>query len=369
MSTEERSGDMLGPYLLEELLGEGSMGRVWKALHVKLGRHAAIKVLRQEHSQNGIVINRFFDEARAVNRINHEHIVEIVDFIEERDPARVYCVMEYLDGRSLGDVCDATPLPVQAIVLVMKQICDALGAAHRLGVIHRDVKPDNIFLVRRPGSPLFVKVLDFGVAKLGADLRRQSVSRTVQGTLLGTPLFMAPEQICGRDVDARSDVYAVGCMLYWLLAGRLPFNSPHFGELTMQVIKDDPPPLPLRTPAGEPIPDGLVDLAMRCLAKRPEERPHSMEAVLEALERPPRRRSAPSRAMRFATAAALLLLGAAAWSFGRERPVSMTGTKEAGDVEAVARGETAKGVEKVQPKSGRKAVPFDEEGTIDPFAP
>ncbi len=357
---------MLGPWLLQELLGEGSMGRVWLAQHTKLGRKAAIKVLRTEHSGNSTVINRFFDEARAVNRISHEHIVEISDFVEEKDPARVYCVMEYLDGKSLSQMMDEAPLPVQAIVHVLKQLCDALGAAHEVGIVHRDVKPDNIILVRRPGAPLFVKVLDFGVAKLGADLRRQSVSRTVQGTLLGTPLFMAPEQIVGQEVDARADVYAVGCLLYWMLAGRLPFNSPHFGELSMQVIKDAPPPLPSRTPGGERIPAGLIDLAMRCLAKKPEERPHSMGAVLEALERPHQARllMRKRRSLGLVAALAAVLVGAAAWSFDRETAPALP----AAEVAAAVKPATTLS-KKIEAKVQRKAVPFDAEGTINPFAP
>jgi eukaryotic-like serine/threonine-protein kinase len=368
MISEERSGDMLGPWLLRELLGEGSMGRVWFAQHTKLGRKAAIKVLRPEHTGNSVVINRFFDEARAVNRINHEHIVEIADFVEEKDPPRVYCVMEYLEGRSLAQMMDEAPLPVQSIVHVLKQLCDALGAAHEQGIVHRDVKPDNIILVRRPGAPLFVKVLDFGVAKLGADLRRQSVSRTVQGTLLGTPLFMAPEQIVGQEVDARADIYAVGCLLYWMLAGRLPFNSPHFGELSMQVIKDAPPPLPSRTPGGERIPAGLADLAMRCLAKKAEERPHSMEAVLDALERPHQARlfTRRRRSMGLLGAVAALLVGAVAWSFDRELP---TARLPAAATAAAVKPAASKVTKTIEAKVERKAVPFDAEGTIDPFAP
>jgi len=259
---------------------------VWRARHHSLGRKAAIKVLRPEHASNTAVVNRFFDEARAVNRIEHEHIIEITDFVEENDPRRVYCVMEYVEGKSLAELVQVQPLPVQAIVTVMRQVCDALAAAHRVGVIHRDVKPDNILITRRPGAPLFVKVLDFGVAKLSAGLRNKSVSQTAAGTLLGTPLFMAPEQIVGLEVDARADVYAAGCLLYWLLAGRLPFDSPDFEELTVNVIRHAPPALPPRTPSAERVPAGLADLALRCLAKQADARPGTMEVVREALERP-----------------------------------------------------------------------------------
>jgi serine/threonine-protein kinase len=348
---DERSGDTLGPYQLERLLGEGTMGRVWQARHQKLGRTVAIKLLRAEHSANSAVMNRFFDEARAVNRVNHEHIVEIIDFVEEREPPRVYCVMEYLDGKSLSERVQATPLAVQEIITVMRQVCGALAAAHQVGVVHRDVKPDNVFVLSRPGGPLFAKVLDFGVAKLGSDLRRSSVSRTAQGTLLGTPLFMSPEQIVGADVDARADVYAVGCLLYWLLAGRLPFDSPHFGELAMQVLKDTPPPLPMRIPSGERLPAGLADLALRCLSKRAEDRPYSMEALVDALEQPytPRSGSVRHRAFAFGVAVAVLTGAAAVWSFTHERLLSVV---------------AGEGVAKAE----KRAVPFDEDATIDPFA-
>jgi len=358
VSGDVQVGDRLGPYRLDRLVGEGTMGRVYRAVHVKLGRRVAIKMLRPEHVANAAVAARFFDEARAVNRISHEHIIEIHDFVE--DGPHCYCVMEHLDGMSLADAAEAAPLPVQAIITVMRQLCDALGAAHEVGVVHRDVKPENVVLLRRPGAPLFVKVLDFGVAKLSADLRRHPVSKTAQGTLLGTPLFMAPEQIVGLEVDARADIYAAGCLLYWLLAGRLPFNSPHFGELSMKVIKEPPPPLPPRTPGGERVPVGLADLCLRCLAKAPEDRPASMAEVLVALERPdsPWRRGRPMLAkVRVAAAAAALLGAAAAWSFGWERPAPRS--------EPVA-------VEVPQPKPEaapqKRVVPIDLDGTIDPFA-
>ncbi|MBL8949762.1 MAG: serine/threonine protein kinase [Myxococcaceae bacterium] len=360
MSGDVQVGDRLGPYRLDRVVGEGSMGRVFLAVHLKLGRRVAIKMLRPEHAANGTVVSRFFDEARAVNRINHEHIIEIHDFVE--DGPHCYCVMEHLDGMSLADTAEAAPLPVQAIITVMQQLCSALGAAHEVGVVHRDVKPENVILLRRPGAPLFVKVLDFGVAKLGADLRRTPVSQTAQGTLLGTPLFMAPEQIVGLEVDRRADVWAVGCLLYWLLAGRLPFNSPHFGQLSMQVIKEAPPPLPSRTPGGERVPAGLADLALRCLAKSPEDRPSSMHEVRVALDRPdaPWRRRLPEMArLKVAAIAAALLAAAAAWSYGWKEPAPA-----ATAVDAVAQPKSQQ-----EPQRAReRVVPLDVDDTIDPFA-
>ncbi len=355
-------GDRLGPYRLDRVVGEGSMGRVYRAVHETLGRRVAIKMLRPEHAANGAVVARFFDEARAVNRINHDHIIEIYDFVE--DGSRCYCVMEHLDGLSLADSAEAAPLPVQAIITVMRQLCAALGAAHEVGVVHRDVKPENVILLRRPGAPLFVKVLDFGVAKLGADLKRQSVTQTAQGTLLGTPLFMAPEQIVGYEVDRRADIWAVGCMLYWLLAGRLPFNSPHFGELSMLVIKEAPPPLPARTPGGERIPAGLADLALRCLEKKADDRPASMADVLSALERPdsPVRRTLPRLGrLRVAAAAGAVLAAVAAWSFSWEQPEQQPVAPRAAAAMALPRSPA-------KPVTEKRVVPLDLDGTIDPFA-
>jgi serine/threonine protein kinase len=345
-SVEEQTGDRFGPYRLEQLLGEGSMGRVWRARHVWLGRPAAIKVLRPEHTGHSAVVDRFFDEARAINRIRNEHIVEVWDFVEERDPHRVYCVMEHLDGRCLSD---AAPLPVQACIAVMRQLCEALGAAHREGVVHRDVKPDNIFLVHRPGAPLFVKVLDFGVARLSDELRRGSVSRTAQGSLLGTPKFMAPEQISGGEVDGRCDVYAVGCLLYWLLSGRLPFESEHFGQLSMQIVQQEPPPLPATTPGGERVPRVLAELTRQCLAKDPRERPATMEAVALGLERPIKLRAVhrPGRkAAALVMAVGAALAAAAAWSFSAEPATEVVPNA----------------------KVERKAVVVDVDGTLNPFA-
>ena len=269
----ERQGDVLGSYALERLLGEGAMGRVWLGRHVKLGRNAAIKVLKAEHTQNSELVGRFFDEARAVNQINHEHIVAIADFVEELEPARVYCVMEYLPGESLERRIQKGGLPMAEALSVMRQVCDALDAAHKLGIVHRDVKPDNIFLTTKVDGSLFAKVLDFGVAKLTPAMKRDPVSTTQQGQLIGTPSYMAPEQLVGLEVDAKADVYAAGTVLYRLLAGHLPFAQDDMGKLTLAVIKEPPRPLPPRTPAGERIGRQLTKTVMACLAKEPHARP------------------------------------------------------------------------------------------------
>ena len=298
-SEREKPGDVLGQYRLERVLGEGAMGRVFEARHVSLGRPAAVKVLRAEHAKNTHLIQRFFHEARAVNQINHAHIVEILDFVEETavsGRARVYCVMEMLEGKSLTELLSRELPGVERAVGIVRQICDALQAAHEVGVIHRDVKPDNLFVLERDGHD-FVKVLDFGVAKLVAPLGDVPMTTTVEGTIVGTPAYMAPEQATGGNADARTDLYSVGVVLYELLAGHPPFQAPAFGQLVAQVLSSPPPPLPSHTRNGERIPPALNSVVKRALAKNPEDRYHSLRALSQALEvaaRAPIRRGPPA---------------------------------------------------------------------------
>ncbi len=277
---ELQEGEVLGNYQLERLLGEGSMGRVFQARHVRLGRQVALKVLRPEHARDGGFVRRFFQEARSVNQINHEHIVEIFDFVEEPDAGRVYCVMELLRGQSLAEVLKEERLSLERIQRIGAQVCAALEAAHRVGVVHRDVKPDNLFLIHRGGQADFVKVLDFGVAKI---LTSEGTSGTLDGTIIGTPTYMAPEQAAGLPVDERADIYAVGNLLYEMLAGQPPFQAPAFGQLVVQIITQPPPPLPERLASGEAMPRALAELVLRCLAKEPEGRPRGLAEVTTAL--------------------------------------------------------------------------------------
>ncbi len=309
-ATREREGDLIGQYQLERLLGEGSMGRVFLARHVTLGRPAAIKVLRAEHAQNQNLIQRFFHEARAVNQINHEHIVEIQDFIHELGPSgrtRVYCVMEMLDGHSVTEVLAQEHLRVARAVDMARQVARALGAAHQVGVVHRDVKPDNLFLVRRGAERDFIKVLDFGVAKLMTPIGDLPLTSTVEGTIVGTPAYMAPEQANGLGADARTDQYALGCVLYEMLAGHPPFSGTSFGQLVAKVLTEPAPPLPGRTPADERIPAALRTVVLRCLAKDPVDRFRDMAALEAALAAallaPPR----PARGRAFLTLGAVFV--------------------------------------------------------------
>jgi serine/threonine-protein kinase len=277
---ELQEGEVLGSYQLERLLGEGSMGRVFQARHVRLGRQVALKVLRPAFAHDGTFVQRFFQEARAVNQINHEHIVEIFDFVEDARKGHVYCVMELLRGRCLSALLKEEQLSVARIRGIAAQVCAALGAAHQLGVVHRDIKPDNLFITQRGGQGDFVKVLDFGVAKV---LSAEGTSGTLDGTIIGTPTYMSPEQAAGLSVDHRADIYAVGTVLYEMLSGQPPFQAPNFGQLVLRVITEPPSPLPSHTPSGEPVPQALAQLTLRCLAKEPEDRPQQFSEVISAL--------------------------------------------------------------------------------------
>ncbi len=285
---EEKPGDVLGAYELLHLIGEGAMGRVFSARHVRLGKKVALKLLRPEKARDRSPVERFFREARTANQINHANIVQIFDFIEEplgSAGRRVYFVMELLEGISLGDLLRHEIPSIGRILHIARQLCTALEAAHALGVVHRDVKPDNVFLITRGGKPDFVKVLDFGVAKLAAAPDELPVVKTLTGAIVGTPAFMSPEQAAGLNTDPRTDVYAVGNVLYQALSGRLPFQANTYGQLLANIVTHPPPPLPELTPGGEVIPGVLRDLVMRCLAKEPERRPTSMRALREMIMR------------------------------------------------------------------------------------
>lgn len=327
----------LGPWQIEGLLGQGSMGHVFRARHQALGRLAAIKVLRPEQYANPELVQRFFQEARTVNQINHEHIVEISDFVQEpgaNGPAVVYCVMELLQGHTLSDELDTGSVELTRGLKIADQLCDALAAAHRVGVVHRDVKPDNIMLIERAGSKDYVKVLDFGVAKL-IDTSGKAVVATTEGAIIGTPICMSPEQAQGDDVDARSDVWAVGVILYRLITGHFPFDAPTFVNIAVQIITKPYAPLPSKTAHGEPVPPRLKQLVERCLNKARDQRPASMEQVRDELRAvlngDPAEAAGRSKGRWLAVAGALAVLGLGAlgWTVFREPPVPITETPDA----------------------------------------
>jgi serine/threonine-protein kinase len=266
-------------YEVGGLLGQGGMGYVLAARHVVLGTRLALKVLRPELTREGEMVERFRREARAASAIGHPNIVDVRDFgtlpAQAGKPGASYFVMEHLEGKSLAEVLDDGPLSIERAVDVVRQMADALGAAHARGIVHRDVKPENVILIVRNGRPDHVKILDFGIAKLDSATRLSGAF-----VVLGTPAYMSPEQAQGKTLDARSDVYSLGIVLYELLTGNVPFDdSRPFEVLRMQVSETPKPIEKLRSD----VPDVVAELIGRMLQKDPNDRPESMRAVVEVL--------------------------------------------------------------------------------------
>src|SRR5262249_49450881 len=188
-----------------------------------------------------------------------------------------------LTGESLAELLAREPISVPRAVNIARQLCAGLQAAHQLGVVHRDIKPDNIFITVRQGAPDFVKILDFGVAKVLSPAGGDGANRTLEAVIVGTPAYMAPEQAAGFAADARSDVYSVGAVCYQMLSGRGPFEGATLGPLMAKVIAHPAPALGLRSVAGEDIPGPLAALVMSCLEKDPKRRPQSMDKLAEGL--------------------------------------------------------------------------------------
>jgi serine/threonine-protein kinase len=284
-------GQTVGNYTVKAKIGEGGMGAVFLAEHPVIGRKAALKVIHPQHARNAEVVSRFVTEATAINRIGHEHIVEVTDF-GRTDAGDFYFIMEYLEGQPLSEVIErAAPLPPSQALGIAAQIADALAASHEHGVIHRDLKPENIFLVSRGEDPAFVKVLDFGLAKLlhtdGAAPRN-----TRDGMVMGTPFYMAPEQCEGTaEVDERADVYALGVLLFELLTGKVPFGGNRYADVLMKHMTMRPPSVRSLVPEVPPEVDAIVQ---RALSKDPAQRYPSMTAFREALLEPSSHAAAPS---------------------------------------------------------------------------
>ncbi|AGC42834.1 serine/threonine protein kinase [Myxococcus stipitatus DSM 14675] len=272
--TDPLVGARLGSFRLVRRLGRGGMGTVYLGEHVSIGSRVAVKVLHEHLAMYPELVQRFHAEARAVNVIGHENIVSIFDL--NAGPPRPYLIMEYLDGAPLS-AWVGTPLPAPAVVSVLSQVCDALQAAHLSGIIHRDLKPDNVFLVRRGRSTPFVKVLDFGIAKL-VDAR---MPQTHAGIIVGTPEYMAPEQSQSRKVDGRADLYALGVIAFQLLTGRLPFEDE---GLAAQLVAHQMRAPPSLRSLHAAVPEPLERVILRALAKTPEERFTTAAVLRAALE-------------------------------------------------------------------------------------
>jgi serine/threonine-protein kinase len=267
-------------YRVVRKLGEGGMGEVYEAQHVYIERRFALKLLRREIMTNQEAVTRFHQEARAASAIGHENIVEIDDFGRLPD-GRAYLAMEYLEGVSLSDAAKE-PLGSVRALEIMGQVCVGLAAAHDKGIIHRDMKPENVFLVRRHGREV-AKILDFGIAKVsGADSGNPNLTRT--GTIFGTPHYMSPEQALGKSLDKRTDVYSVGVILYEIFTGGVPFRGDSFMAILTQHVTAQPVPPRLAAP-DRAIPAGIEAAILRAMAKEPEARFQTMQELAAELAR------------------------------------------------------------------------------------
>jgi serine/threonine-protein kinase len=266
-------------YRIIKLLGEGGMGRVYEAQHVNINKRLAIKVLRSEVTSVPSTVARFRQEARSASSIGHENIIEIDDFATLPD-GTVYLAMEMLEGQSLGDrMREPPPLALGEGIDIMIQVARGLAAAHEKGIVHRDMKPENVFLANKHGK-LVPKILDFGIAKVSGTEGNTHLTQT--GAIFGTPLYMSPEQALGHALDHRADIYSVGVILYEIAAGRVPFKADSAVQVLSQHITVQPEP-PSKASKGS-VPPALDAIILRAMAKEPAQRYATMDELAGALE-------------------------------------------------------------------------------------
>jgi eukaryotic-like serine/threonine-protein kinase len=254
---------LLGKYRIDELIGSGGMGNVVRASHLHLHQSVAIKILLPELAQSESTKQRFLREAQATVKLKSEHSARVMD-VGMTPEGLPFMVMEYLDGNDLNQILRHHGPQVPSIVVdLMLQACEGIAEAHALGIVHRDVKPSNFFITRRPDGSMLLKILDFGISKTPVDFGELTGTQTV----IGTPSYMAPEQMkSGRSADPRSDIWSMGVVMYQLIAGRPPFSGESYAELVLKVGLEPPTPLQV------PLPNGLVEVIMRCLEKDPRGR-------------------------------------------------------------------------------------------------
>lgn len=274
----------LGSYRLEELLGRGGMGEVWRARHLLLARRAAIKLVRPEAlggdaSSRQTMLARFEREAQATASLRSPHTIDVYDF-GVSDQGTFYYVMELLEGLDAERLIRRFgAIPADRAVYLLRQVCDSLGEAHANGLVHRDIKPSNMYVCRYGRAVDFVKVLDFGLVK---PRHAGATQLTAEQVVSGTPAFMAPEQVLGaKEADARSDLYALGCVAHWLLTGRYVFDGANAIHVMMEHVRATPLPPSKRTEL--PITPALDQLVLACLEKDPANRPQSADEIADAL--------------------------------------------------------------------------------------
>jgi len=288
-------GQVVGGYRLVTALRSGGMGTVYYAEHTVIGRRAAIKVLHPEIARDPQLVSRFLVEARAANDIRHPNVVEITDLGHTGDLH--YIVMSFLEGETLGERLEREKiLDESTVIRIVRQIASALAAAHDRGIVHRDLKPENVFLLNHPDYPDYVKVLDFGIAKLIGPQQANAPHNTMMGTVLGTPTYMSPEQCRGQaELDHRSDIYSLGVMLYEMLTGTVPFRRDSPADVLLAHVHDAPAsPFDLNPKLSKHI--GVAIL--RALEKDPARRFASMRELRDAVEnvaRPPKAAAAPTQ--------------------------------------------------------------------------
>ena len=270
---------LAGRYHIVRKIGEGGMGIVYEAMHVVIEKRVALKVLREDFSHRPDVVERFRQEAKSASRIGHEHIIDISDFGVTAQGAHFF-VMELLSGRDLAEELELRGcLPVRRAIEIVLQCTRALGAAHAKGIVHRDMKPENVFLVQRATGDDYVKIVDFGIAKM-SDIETGGPGKklTKTGMIFGTPEYMSPEQAGGKELDHRVDVYALGVILYELVAGRVPFVGDTFMGILTQHVLEQVPPLSSVNPRCSAPPE-LEQIIRKAMAKTPGERQRSMEEL------------------------------------------------------------------------------------------
>ncbi len=286
MNVDLAEARRLGSYVLESRLGRGGMGEVWLAQHRLLARPAAVKLIRpdvvaRDPEHQGMMLARFEREAQVTAAMSSPHTIQLYDFGIEQG-GTFYYVMELLHGLNLEELVKRFgPLPPARAAYLLEQTCESLGEAHENGLIHRDVKPANIYVCRYARQVDFVKVLDFGLVKLHHHGESRDLALTVDHSVGGTPAYIAPEQVAGEEIDGRADIYSLGCVAYWMLTGSYVFEGESALQTMVMHVRETPPAPSSRT--DQPVPSALDRIVLACLEKDPARRPQTVDELAAML--------------------------------------------------------------------------------------